>query len=517
MPGEAAVRPPVAVPAALGVPEQVAGALREAVAVPRERLGRLRVAEESRDPGQRLRVGDVQRVEPGVGQVHGVRGLVEHRVVVHRRVVQPGLSARPVDRGRPRVAFDRVGPPGQQPVRAAPGGRPPGVPVTQHRVRPLEQLAAAGLAGQAAAEVGLQHGVGAHRGLGTVVGAPEVVADAVRQHAVRARLVQDLREDPLGVGGIGPRGDEPGEERVPRVQRPPAVEPLPRAADEVPRGRCEHPAEVGGEDGVPGQRPGHGVAGVPQPAGGAQAGGVGLRHRPADPGAYAPGGARPAQADLGGVAAEHQPLGEHAGRGRALQQPDAAAVLHDDALARLLADGDGGAAEPRGLVEEEDEFRRARAPVREDVQLVVAAARLQTQLGAVGVDGDGAVPAVRRVVAEPDQAAAPGERVEDLSPRGAEREPGAQAGGQVHPGGVVLDVPGVPPPRLGNGGGHQPSAPSMSRAASSSSLVYGCRGSANSVSVSPVSTSSPRRMTATRWAICRTTPRSWVMNRMDRS
>src|SRR5690606_15941393 len=44
-------------------------------------------------------------------------------------------------------------------------------------------------------------------------------------------------------------------------------------------------------------------------------------------------------------------------------------------------------------------------------------------------------------------------------------------------------------------------------------LVYACRGDANKASEVPISTTSPRYMTATRSEMASTTARSWLMNR----
>ena len=49
--------------------------------------------------------------------------------------------------------------------------------------------------------------------------------------------------------------------------------------------------------------------------------------------------------------------------------------------------------------------------------------------------------------------------------------------------------------------------------AASSSVVYGSCGRANTSATAPRSTICPSRITATSWAIWRTTARSWEMNR----
>ena len=49
--------------------------------------------------------------------------------------------------------------------------------------------------------------------------------------------------------------------------------------------------------------------------------------------------------------------------------------------------------------------------------------------------------------------------------------------------------------------------------ADSSACVYGCAGSCRASSPRPISTILPRYITATRSEMCRTTDRSWAMNR----
>ncbi len=63
-------------------------------------------------------------------------------------------------------------------------------------------------------------------------------------------------------------------------------------------------------------------------------------------------------------------------------------------------------------------------------------------------------------------------------------------------------------PRAGPG-------PCIPRDAASKPLVYGCRGLASTSAVTPSSTVLPAYMTMTRSAISATTPRSWLINRID--
>ena len=75
--------------------------------------------------------------------------------------------------------------------------------------------------------------------------------------------------------------------------------------------------------------------------------------------------------------------------------------------------------------------------------------------------------------------------------------------------------------RAGLGGSPSSSDDSVTRrppivgAAASSDCVYGCRGSVNTCSVSPISTTRPRYITAIRWLNIRTTERSWLMSGLD--
>ena len=211
------------------------------------RLGR--PPEEARDLGKRPAVGDIEAGQPDVLELEDVLLAVEGDVLVHRRVVHPGLVAGGGLRPRHRLGegvFRLVGSVGEE-LAVLPGAGPPAVPGEQRLEGGLQEPALR------KAPEHLAHHDPAHRRLGPVPGLAPVPPVVVRQEplgGVAAQVFDDGGERQVAALE---RGEVAEEEVVPAEERDPAVLLVPETAH-----RGDHPPVARLVHRVPGEPGSHG-------------------------------------------------------------------------------------------------------------------------------------------------------------------------------------------------------------------------------------------------------------------
>ena len=207
-----------------------------------------RPPEEARELGKRPAVGDIEAGQPDVLKLEDVPLPVEGDVLVHRRVVHPGLVAGGGLRPRHRLGEGvrrLVGSVGEE-VAVAAGLRPPAVPGEQRLENRFQEPAFR------EAPVHLAHHDPAHRRLGPVPGLAAVPPVVVRQEplgGVAAQVFDDGGERQVATLE---RGEVAEEEVVPAEERDAAVLLVPETAD-----GGDHPPVAGFVHRVPGEPGSH--------------------------------------------------------------------------------------------------------------------------------------------------------------------------------------------------------------------------------------------------------------------